>query len=46
MTPGVALGSALRPEVAARARAIAADVRLDGALVAARRVITLGSIDR
>jgi vancomycin aglycone glucosyltransferase len=33
-----ALDAALRPEVAARARAVAADVRDDGATVAARRV--------
>ena len=40
------LSRVLQPDIAARARAIAADVRLDGALLAARRVITLGSIDR
>jgi vancomycin aglycone glucosyltransferase len=39
----VALGRALRPEVAARARAIGAAVRPDGALIAAQRVIALGS---
>ena len=41
-----ALGSALRPEVAGRARAIGAAVRTDGAMIAARRVIALGSIDQ
>ena len=40
------LSRVLQPDIAARARAIAADVRLDGALVAARRVIALGSIDQ
>lgn len=34
-----ALGEALRPDVAARARAIAADVRRDGATVAAQLVV-------
>jgi vancomycin aglycone glucosyltransferase len=38
-----ALGLALRPEVAARARAIGAAVRTDGAMIAARRVIALGA---
>ena len=41
-----ALAHALRPEVAVRARAIAAEVRSDGALVAARRVITAASSNR
>jgi vancomycin aglycone glucosyltransferase len=41
-----ALGSALRPEVAGRARAIGAAVRTDGAMIAARRVIALGTVNQ
>ncbi|WP_336207121.1 hypothetical protein [Nonomuraea sp. LPB2021202275-12-8] len=35
-----ALAHALRPDVAARARSVAATVRTDGAAAAARRVLT------
>jgi vancomycin aglycone glucosyltransferase len=38
-----ALGRALRPGVAARARSIAGRIRTDGAIVAARRLIAAGS---
>ncbi|MFF2523034.1 glycosyltransferase [Streptomyces liangshanensis] len=38
-----ALDDALRPEVAARARRIAGEVRTDGALTAARRLVGAGS---
>jgi vancomycin aglycone glucosyltransferase len=43
---GAALQHALRPDVAARAKSIAASMRIDGALTAARHLVNLKSLAR